>query len=110
MVAINTVGRDKAPFLHQDSQTMYFASDTDPDCDGCRMGMGGLDIFYTRLDDEGNWSTPKNIGYPINTEGDDIGLFVSTDGHFAYFSSTNENTSHDIYRFELYEEARPEKY
>lgn len=107
MTEINTRGRDKAPFLHQDSQTMYFASDTDPNCEGCRLGLGGLDIFYTRLEN-GKWSTPKNIGFPINTDKDDIGLFVSTDGHLAYFSSADEMRSHDIYRFELYPEARPQ--
>jgi outer membrane protein OmpA-like peptidoglycan-associated protein/tetratricopeptide (TPR) repeat protein len=109
MTEINTEGRDKAAFLHQDSQTMYFASDTDPSCAGCRLGMGGLDIFYTRKGKDGKWSTPKNIGFPINGEGDEIGLFVSTDGHYAYFSKTDQFGKHDIYRFELYAEARPQK-
>ncbi len=106
---INTVGRDKAAFLHQDSQTLYFASDTDEGCEGCRLGMGGLDIFYTRKGPDGKWQTPKNIGYPINGENDEVGLFVSTDGHWAYFSSMDGNRQHDIYRFELYAEARPKK-
>lgn len=109
MTELNTRGRDKAPFLHQDSQTLYFASDTDPDCEGCRLGIGGLDIFYSRFGADGKWSTPKNIGYPINSENDEVGLFVSTDGHYAYFSSRDDRGQHDIYRFELYAEARPQK-
>jgi outer membrane protein OmpA-like peptidoglycan-associated protein len=98
---INTAGKDKSPFLHQDSETLYFVSS----CSETRKGAGGTDIFYTR-NENGKWTTPKNIGIPINTEGDELGLFVSTDGHLAYYSSRQEN-NWDIYAFELYEEARP---
>lgn len=101
---INTSGRDKSPFIHQDSHTLYFVSDVGSG----REGVGGLDIFYTRMDDDGKWTTPKNIGYPINTEADEIGLFVSTDGTLAYFSS-RERGVWNIYSFELYQEARPKK-
>lgn len=101
---INTNGRDKSPFIHQDSHTLYFVSDVGPN----REGVGGLDIFYTRMDDNGKWSTPKNIGFPINTDADEIGLFVSTDGQLAYFSS-RERGVWNIYSFELYPEARPKK-
>ncbi len=103
---INSEGHDKAPFLHQDSETMYFVSD----CSVQRPGAGGSDIFYARKDAEGNWIEPKNIGHPINTEGNEVGLVVSTDGHLAYYTTRGANTSgYDIYYFELYEEARPQK-
>lgn len=101
---INTPGRDKSPFIHQDSQTLYFVSDVGSN----REGVGGLDIFYSRMDENGKWTTPKNIGFPINTEADEIGLFVSTDGEQAYFSS-REKGVWNIYSFELYKEARPKK-
>lgn len=101
---INTPGRDKSPFIHQDSHTLYFVSDVGTN----REGLGGLDIFYTRMDDNGKWTTPKNIGFPINSEADEIGLFVSTDGELAYFSS-REKGIWNIYSFELYKEARPKK-
>lgn len=101
---INTSGRDKSPFIHQDSHTLYFVSDVGPN----REGVGGLDIFYSRLDDNGKWSKPVNIGFPINSEADEIGLFVSTDGTLAYFSS-RERGVWNIYSFELYPEARPKK-
>lgn len=101
---INTPGRDKSPFIHQDSHTLYFVSDIGSG----REGVGGLDIFYTRMDDDGKWTTPKNMGYPINTEADEIGVFVSTDGTLAYFSS-RERGVWNIYSFELYQEARPKK-
>jgi outer membrane protein OmpA-like peptidoglycan-associated protein/tetratricopeptide (TPR) repeat protein len=98
---INTPGKDKSPFLHQDSETLYFVS-TSSDT---RKGIGGLDIFYTRMEN-GKWSKPKNIGYPINTEEDELGIFVALDGKLAYFSS-KQKADWNIYGFELYPEARP---
>jgi outer membrane protein OmpA-like peptidoglycan-associated protein/tetratricopeptide (TPR) repeat protein len=98
---INTDGKDKSPFLHQDSETLYFVST----CTDKRKGVGGLDIFYIR-EENGKWSEPKNIGYPINSKEDELGLFVSTDGHLAYYSS-RIGGNWNIYSFELYEEARP---
>lgn len=97
---LNTAGKDKSPFLHQDSETLYFVSD------GRGDGLGGLDIYYTRKDEKGGWQEPKNIGYPINSEEDEIGVFVSIDGKLAYFSS-RLGGNWNIYAFELYEEARP---
>lgn len=103
---INSEGHDKAPFLHQDSETLYFVSD----CSTDRLGAGGSDIFYTRKDSLGNWKTSTNIGYPINSEQNEVGLVVSYDGHIAYYTFRNVNTnSYDIFYFDLYEEARPQK-
>lgn len=99
---INTAGKDKSPFLHQDSETLYFVSSTTE----TRKGVGGLDIFYIR-EENGKWSEPKNIGYPINSKEDELGLFVSTDGKLAYYSS-RVGGNWNIYSFELYEEARPQ--
>lgn len=98
---INTAGKDKSPFLHQDSETLYFVSTTTKE----RKGAGGVDIFYMR-EENGVWGEPKNIGFPINTPSDELGLFVSTDGKLAYFSSY-QGGNYNIYGFELYEEARP---
>ncbi|MFO7999469.1 MAG: OmpA family protein [Bacteroidales bacterium] len=99
---INTTGREMSPFIHPDGQTLYFASDG-------HQGMGGLDIFLSRRDAEGNWSSPVNLGYPINTHADEFSLFVDAGGSRAYFASDIEGGCGDldIYSFELYEEARP---
>jgi outer membrane protein OmpA-like peptidoglycan-associated protein len=99
---VNTAGKDKSPFLHQDSETLYFVSS----CTDTRKGIGGLDIFYIRKEN-GEWTEPKNIGFPINTTEDEIGLFVSIDGKEAFYSS-RQNGNWNIYSFELYEEARPQ--
>ena len=103
-LSVNTEGDEKSPFLHPDSETLYFSSDT-------HLGIGGLDIFYCKKDSSGNWSNPKNIGYPINTEFDDLAFFVSNDGKTAYFSSNKLEGlgGWDLYEFPLYKEARPEK-
>lgn len=100
---INTPGKDKSPFFHQDGETFYFVSQTSRQ----RPGMGGLDIFMMRKEADG-WGPIVNLGYPINTEGDELGLFVSTDGKRAYFSSS-QNQNWDIYSFDLYSEARPKE-
>lgn len=103
---INSAGHDKAPFLHQDSETLYFVSD----CSSDRLGAGGSDIFYTRKSDDGTWQDPINIGVPINTEANEVGLVVSYDGHVAYYTFFNVNTnSYDIFYFDLYEEAQPKE-
>ena len=99
---INTPGNEKTPFLHPDNKTLYFSSDH-------LQGMGGYDIFMSRKKDDGTWSAPVNLGYPINTEADELGFFVSTDGTKGYFASNNLKGSggYDIYAFDLHEEARP---
>lgn len=101
---INTNGNEKTPFIHPDSRTLYFSSDSLP-------GMGGFDIFISKLDANGNWGEPVNLGYPINTEANEVGFFVSTDGKKGYFASNKINGTggYDIYSFDLYPAARPEK-
>ncbi len=102
---INTTKNEKSPFIHSDSQTLYFASDGLPN-------LGGYDIFYSKFDEEAKaWTEPVNIGYPINTESDEIGLFVSLNGKKAYFNSNKLKGmgGWDLYEFDLYEAARPEK-
>ena len=100
---INTVGNEKSPFIHTDSKTLYFSSDYIP-------GVGGYDIFYIK-EGKAGWEEPVNIGYPINKETNDVGFFVSTNGKKAYFSSDilDKNNRWNIYSFNLYERARPEK-
>lgn len=106
---INTNGDEMSPFMHSDFQTLYFSSNGQP-------GVGGYDIFFARKGADGKWAEPKNIGVPINTTGDDLGFFVSTDGRLGYFASNLPSRvkgksvgKYDIYSFELYKEARPDE-
>ncbi|CAG5078946.1 OmpA family protein [Parvicella tangerina] len=106
---INSAGSDKSPFLHCDSRTLYFVSETSLE----RLGAGGFDIFYSKQDpNTGDWSEPKNIGYPINTAGDEEALIVSTDGNYGYFSSDQTKGGigkKDIFYFYMPQHARPDK-
>ena len=98
---INTPENERSPFLHTDSKTLYFSSSG-------HDGMGGQDIFFSKLDEKNRWTIPTNIGYPINSENDEVDFFVSLDGKTGYFSSNNiDNKDWNIYEFELYEAARP---
>jgi outer membrane protein OmpA-like peptidoglycan-associated protein len=112
---INTRGEEKTPFIHTDRQTLYFSSGDIKNADGGVIGaghegLGGLDIFYSRLKDDGSWTTAKNIGYPINTEFDESGFLVSTNGKTGYFATNKLNGpgGYDVYDFPLYKEARPQ--
>jgi outer membrane protein OmpA-like peptidoglycan-associated protein/tetratricopeptide (TPR) repeat protein len=104
---INTPGDEKTPFIHSDSQTLYFSSNG-------HFGFGGYDIFLVRANEKGVWGECENIGSPINGTTDDTGFFVSTDTKTGYFFSyegekvrTRAAGRYDLYGFELYKEARP---
>ncbi|HOB77719.1 MAG TPA: OmpA family protein [Bacteroidales bacterium] len=93
---INTARSELTPFIHPDGKTLFFASDG-------HGGMGGYDIFYTKKINDTLWTTPQNIGYPINTHKDDAFLFVNASGKYAFFASEIENGygAYDIYMFEF---------
>ncbi len=99
---INTPGDENSPFLHPDGKTLYFASNGHP-------GLGGRDLFVCRMDENGQWGVPQNLGFPINTFGDEATLSVNAQGDTAYFSSDNLGGfgKRDIYAFALHEKARP---
>lgn len=96
---VNTKGTEMAPFLHPDGRTLYFSSDK-------HIGMGGFDLFMSRRGEDGQWQEPVNLGFPINTQGDEINFFVAADGRTAFISSQREGGlgGYDIYTFELPEE------
>ncbi|MBI3512222.1 MAG: PD40 domain-containing protein [Bacteroidetes bacterium] len=100
---INTSGKEEAVFIHPDNQTLYFASDG-------HTGMGGLDLYICRRDSvTGKWGAPQNLGYPINTYGDESGLIVNGNGQVAYFSSTRDGGKgcDDIYYFSMPKQFQP---
>lgn len=100
---INTSDAETSPFIHPDNKTLYF-------CSNGHWGVGGYDIFFSRINDEGKWSEPKNLGYPINTQKDEIGLIVNAKGNKAYITSSREGGVglQDLYIFDLYKDAQPE--
>ncbi len=99
---INTPGTEMGVFIHPDNQTLYFTSDG-------HVGMGGFDLYMSRRNDNGSWGKPVNLGYPINTEKDEMSLFVDARGRLAYINSDREGGygSEDIYRFPIPKSIAP---
>lgn len=99
---INTSFDEQSPFIHPDDSTFYFCSNGWP-------GFGGKDLFVSRLGKDGKWQKPVNLGYPINSSGDENGLTLTANGTSAYFASNKLNGSggFDIYSFDLPETLRP---
>ncbi|MGC9375449.1 MAG: OmpA family protein [Bacteroidales bacterium] len=98
---INTTGEEQSPFIHPDNQTLYFSSEG-------LIGMGGFDLFKVTKKDDGTWTEPQNLGYPINSIYDEVGLIVNAAGDRAFFSSSRlSNRGRDIFAFDLYDDIRP---
>lgn len=96
---INTEFDEEGPYLHPDGKTLYFSSRG-------HNSMGGFDVFVSELQEDETWSEPRNIGYPINTTGEDVFFVPSADGKRAYFSSWREGGKgdQDIYMIEMLDE------
>ncbi|MBK7288132.1 MAG: PD40 domain-containing protein [Flavobacteriales bacterium] len=92
---INTMYDEEGVFLPTDGNTLYFASQG-------HTSMGGYDLFKSELRN-GKWSKPENLGWPINSPGDDQFLVLSADGATGYFNSVRSGGmgGDDIYRVEF---------
>ncbi|MHC0445913.1 OmpA family protein [Flavobacterium sp. 3-218] len=91
--AINTEGRETFPFISGENE-LYFASDGRP-------GLGGLDIFASRIKTNGTYDDVLNVGEPVNSKQDDFAFSLDSKSRSGYFSSNRENGQglDDIYRF-----------
>ncbi len=91
---INTPGNEMFPYIHPDG-TLYFSSNGYP-------GMGGLDIFKAKKNDEDKWLV-ENMRYPINSPADDFGIVFEKDREAGYFSSRRNGGrgADDLYMFYL---------
>ena len=87
---VNTIYDEIGVFMHPDGETMYFSSDG-------HKGMGGYDIFFSKKQEDGTWGKPENIGYPVNTTGDDVHFIMAGNGKHGYYSSSSEGGGDDIY-------------
>lgn len=93
---VNTVGREAFPFISKDS-VLYFSSDG-------HLGLGGLDVFRTPLNDEGEPTEVYNLGEPINSPKDDFGLIIKPEDKTGFFTSNRDkgkSINDDIYNFEV---------
>ena len=101
--SVNTPDSEISPFIHPDNLTLYFSSDG-------WTSMGKKDLLVSRRKTiDAQFSSPVNLGYPINSSGEESSLIVSADGTRAYYDSERKEGfgKTDIYRFDLYPAARP---
>lgn len=78
--SVNTPYDEDAPFVAIDNKTLYFSSNGP-------LSMGDFDVFVTRRDEQNNWSAPINLGYPLNSTGDDIYYTTTVDGLRGFLTS-----------------------
>ncbi len=99
---INTSGNERNPFMHPDGKTFYFSSDG-------HLTLGGFDLYFSKFEN-GAFSKPVNLGYPINDSENNEKIIISTDGNYGYISSKNDGPDDhfEIYRFILDESIKPE--
>jgi len=90
---INTAYDEEGVYFHEESKTLYFASKG-------HQSMGGYDLYKTSLKDDMSWTNPENLGYPLNSAGDDLFLTIDEKLRTGYFSSdrTGGAGQMDIYR------------
>ncbi|MFH0895953.1 MAG: carboxypeptidase regulatory-like domain-containing protein [Bacteroidota bacterium] len=93
--AVNTDDDEIGVFIHPDGKTLFFTSKG-------HNSIGGFDVFQTVLQN-GKWSKPANLGYPINTTRDEVHFVMATDGRKAFISSSKENGfgDYDIYEVDM---------
>ena len=102
---INTPYNEESPFLSSDDQTLYFSSRG-------HKNIGGYDIFYSNMLENGEWSVPLNVGYPMNTTDDDLFFIPVDEGYVGYYAQeVNDGFgAKDIYRIEIFSENHPRKF
>ncbi len=92
---LNTEGDEIGPVFSPDGKYLYFSTNG-------RFGVGNFDIYKVKVNSDGTFGTPQNLGFPVNTVEDDIYYYPTTDPSVAYYSSKQEGIP-NIYIVELYE-------
>ncbi|UCH14765.1 MAG: PD40 domain-containing protein [Bacteroidales bacterium] len=101
---INSTLNEDTPFITDDGKSLFFSSQG-------HSSMGGYDIYISSIDDEGNWTAPVNLGYPINTTDDDLFYYPWKNGRVAYLALLEPDGygKEDIYKIHSTTEAITEE-
>ena len=89
---VNSIDDEESPFIGADGITLYYSSNS-------KYSMGGFDIFVSQMNAIGEWSEPKNLGYPLNTFGDDLYYSTMANGFMGIYASNTLNSKglYDVY-------------
>lgn len=100
---INSANDEGGVFLAPDGKTLFF-------CSNGPSSMGGYDVFRTHYEN-GKWSKPENLGFPVNTPAHEGQMTISADARYAYISSNREGGlgESDLYKVDLRNYAILEK-
>ena len=94
---INTSANEDAPFISIDDRRLFFTSDGE-------NSIGGYDVFYSDMKDNGTWSKPENLGYPINSVDDDLFYTTTIDGSRGYLTSRRNGGNGETDIYEIFNE------
>lgn len=88
--SINTIYEERGVFLHSDGKTLYFSSEG-------HTSMGGFDIFKTTYDEKSDsWSTPENLGYPVNGPDNDVFFVLTANKRTGYYASVHHDGKGEV--------------
>lgn len=92
---INGANDEITPFIHPNGRTLYFSKNGSE-------SVGGYDIFKAELNDFNQWDKPVNMGFTVNSYGDDIFYSITPDGHYGYFSRKGDRGDYDIFQINYF--------
>ena len=100
---INTPNDEDSPFFHPDGKTLFYSSNGE-------KSIGGFDIFVSKIQEDGNWGEPQNMGYPLNTVDNDVFFSTNAKGDKGYYSTAKPGGfgQKDIYEINLKEPTTSE--
>ncbi|MFO7669068.1 MAG: OmpA family protein [Bacteroidales bacterium] len=93
---INTVLNEETPMISPGGKRIYFSSQG-------HHTIGGFDVFYSELQEDGSWGEVVNMGYPLNTTDDDFilsPLGVDQEGADFLFAAGDPG-QHPLFKFEI---------